>query len=157
CGPPRSCGRHDRVRRCPAESGLALSLRRRCVRERGGSQGGPSRRTTARERHVEPEEDEGSGVGPWVWLSGLFGLAILALVAFLIFRLMTGSGATTTLVTVPDFVGKQFAEAQSLAQQSGLPVVQAQNIQSSDKPAGSVAAQDPPANSQVTSGSTIKL
>ena len=87
----------------------------------------------------------------------MFGLAILALVAFLIFRLMTGSGATTTLVTVPDFVGKQFAEAQSLAQQSGLQVVQAQNIQSSDKPAGSVAAQDPPANSQVTSGSTIKL
>ena len=118
-----------------------------------GATGG---RTPPRQ-HLEEVDDQDQGGGPWIWISGLLGFGILVVAAFLVFRFMSGPAATTQTVTVPNFVDKQFAEAQALAQQTGLVVVQAQNVQDLNKAEGTVTAQDPAANAQVAPGSTVKL
>src|SRR4029077_14445190 len=52
----------------------------------------------------EADDDRGGG-GPWVWISGLLGLPILALVAFLLVRFLSGapSPAAVGQVQVPNF------------------------------------------------------
>ena len=70
----------------------------------------------------EPFDDEGGGGGgPWVWISGLLGLAILAVVAFLIFRLLSGPPKPTgDQVIVPNFVGQPYDQANVQATQLGI-------------------------------------
>ena len=37
-------------------------------------------------------EDDGGGSSPWGWIAGLLGIGILAIVGFLVFRMLTGGG-----------------------------------------------------------------
>jgi hypothetical protein len=105
----------------------------------------------------EDEIEEGpSRTSPWLWLSALLAILVLGLAGFLVFKLLSGPGTTAAPVTVPDFTGKTFQEAQQLAASSGLQVVQSA-FETSDQPVGTVTKQDPIAGARVASNSTVKL
>ncbi len=81
--------------------------------------------------------------GPWVWISGLLGLAILAVVAFLIFRLLSGPPTPTADPGHrPDFVGQTFEEATVLATEKGLVLVR-EFDPTSTAPVNTVIRQNP--------------
>jgi beta-lactam-binding protein with PASTA domain len=104
----------------------------------------------------EPEPPEGTS--PWLWVSLLLGLAILAVAGFLVFRLLTGTTPPPTpeQVDVPSFVDLSFADAQKLAQDNGLQLVRFA-FEPSDKPDDTVLSQDPAQGTRVEKGSTVKL
>jgi eukaryotic-like serine/threonine-protein kinase len=126
--------------------------------------------TLSRQRPVgagrrEPDEDddevegERSGTSPWLWISGLLALGILALAAFLVIRLLSGSEPPPlTQVEVPNFVGMTYEQALTAADDAGLELSRtAFEPPPSDEPEGSILAQDPAAGKMVDSGTTIEL
>jgi serine/threonine-protein kinase len=106
-----------------------------------------------------PDEDAGSGGSPWIWISGLLGLAILALVAFLVFRALSGTSSPTSAATVsvPNFVDMTFEQAEAAAEQAGLVLIRDKFDQTSTKPANTIIGQDPAAGAVVDRGSEVKL
>jgi len=103
-----------------------------------------------------PRDEPASGTSPAVWLAGLLALALLAGVAFLIFRLLSSSApVTTTQVTVPNFVGKTAEVASSQAEALDLTIVA--TPMESDKAAGTILAQDPTAGQRVDRGSEVAV
>jgi len=114
-----------------------------------------ARRTTVVE---EDEVDDGPGRGgsPWLWLSALLAILVLGLAGFLVFKLLSAPTTPTSQVTVPDFSGKSFQDAQTLATSVGLQVVESA-FQTSDQPVGTVITQDPIAGAKVAANSTVKL
>ena len=128
----------------------------------------PRRSPAAQARPVQPsrsaappydEDDDRGGTSPAVWAAGIIALLILAAVAFLVFRLLSGPGTTPAAqVTVPNFVGQSLAGAQALAAQNGV-VLDA----SATAPAPSgvdpneVLSQDPVAGAKIDQGGTVKL
>ncbi len=106
-----------------------------------------------------PDEDAGRGGSSWIWISGLLGLAILALVAFVVFRVLSGSSAPTSAATVsvPNFVGMSFEEASSAADQAGLVLIRDRFDQTSTQPANTIIGQDPASGAVVDRGSEVKL
>jgi eukaryotic-like serine/threonine-protein kinase len=111
-------------------------------------------------RIVETDEDEEEGGGsPWLWISALLAIAVLALAGFLVFRLLSSPGATpgpSSQVTVPNLVGLSFDSAQTTAGAQGLSVTRAA-FASSDQAENTVLSQDPPAGTVVQAGTTISL
>ncbi|MGC9054586.1 MAG: PASTA domain-containing protein, partial [Candidatus Hydrogenedens sp.] len=69
----------------------------------------------------------------------------------------TTEGETLSKVTVPDVVGKTEAEARSLITSAGLVVGSITREYSDTVPAGKVISQNPPAQTQVNSGSAVNL
>jgi serine/threonine-protein kinase len=65
------------------------------------------------------DEDRG-GTSPWVWIAALLALAILAVVGFLVVRLLTAGPAAPDTVTVPGFIGMQLDEAEQDAEDLGI-------------------------------------
>jgi serine/threonine-protein kinase len=123
----------------------------------------PPPRPPTRNRVVEVDEDDddGGGSSPWLWLSALLALGVLALAGFLVFRLLsTGAPAATpgssVQVTVPNLVGLSFDDAQSSATAVGLQVTRAA-FATSDQAVDTVLQQDPPAGSVAQAGDTISL
>jgi serine/threonine-protein kinase len=107
---------------------------------------------------VEPDDDDG-GSSPWLWLSALLALAVLALAGFLVFRLLSSPGgapAASSQVTVPNLVGLSFDQAQATASALGLQVTRGAFADASAE-AGTVLSQDPPAGATVTAGTSISL
>jgi len=104
--------------------------------------------------------DEPRGTSPWVWLAGLLGLAILVIVGFLVFRLLSADGPATTpgpgTVTLPSFVGQTFDNAEATAGQLDI-VLAPTYIQSNDQPDDTIISQDPPADTEVDRGSTVRV
>jgi serine/threonine-protein kinase len=124
------------------------------VRTRGMDPYAPPARTMRRE---EPAEEEEQKTSPLVWVAGLIAIAILALGGFLIFQLLSGGdepGAQT--VVVPNFVDKTFAEAQVIAEQSDITVVQAATLSDPTRE-GKVVAQEPVAGASIPTGGEVKL
>ena len=73
------------------------------------------------------EDEEKSGTSPMTWVAGIVAIVILALAGFLVFQLLSGDGRPGSgPVEVPNFVGLSFADAQALAEDRGLEVVQDQ-------------------------------
>jgi serine/threonine-protein kinase len=107
---------------------------------------------------ADEHDGDGGGAGPWAWVAGLLGLAILALVGFLAFKLLTG-GTTPTAnqVVVPNFVGQTLINAQPLADATGVVIKATQFIKSNDQPEGMITAQDPTANTTVDKGATVNV
>jgi len=104
----------------------------------------------------EPDEEE-KGTSPLVWVAGLMAILILAVAGFLVFQLLAGreTPAAQTVV-VPNFVDKTFAEAEALADQSGITVVQAATVSDPTR-VGKVTAQDPPEGTSIPEGGEVKL
>jgi beta-lactam-binding protein with PASTA domain/tRNA A-37 threonylcarbamoyl transferase component Bud32 len=108
---------------------------------------------------TDPDEvDGGSGGGsPWLWISAVMALAILALAAFVVVKLTSGPGPSTLpQVQVPSFVGKTFDQARAAATALGLKVEQAA-FESSSAAVGTVTKQDPAEGATVDQGTTIEL
>jgi serine/threonine-protein kinase len=102
-------------------------------------------------------DEERTGTSPWLWVSGGLAIAILALAAFLVFRLLSGETAPPAdQVAVPNFVGMSYASAQAEAEKAGLEVARSA-FEPSDQPDGTVLAQTPEAGATVDPGRTIEL
>ncbi len=105
----------------------------------------------------EDEEEPGRFGGPWLWVSALLAILVLALAGFFVFRLLSSpSTPPATQVTVPNLVGQTFAQAQAQAQAIGLTVVESA-FESSDKPVGTITVQDPLAGAKVNRGGSINV
>jgi beta-lactam-binding protein with PASTA domain/predicted Ser/Thr protein kinase len=122
--------------------------------------GGDATQVIARPQPTQvmtPPEEEGSSRK--VWLGVLIGLLIFALLAaggYLIGQALSNKDQPT-VVALPDVTGQQYDAAKSkLEADPYLLVVQRTDKQSS-KPEGTVLSQDPVAQSQVQTGSTVTL
>jgi eukaryotic-like serine/threonine-protein kinase len=122
---------------------------------------GPSDRyrdPRAERRGPQPHEDEPEGgTSPWVWVSAILALAILAVAGFLVFRLLSGPGtAAVQQVTVPNFVNKLFDPAQAEAEELNLELAVA-STQATEKPDGTILSQDPGPGSSLDEGGTVRV
>ena len=105
-------------------------------------------------------EDEPGGSSPWAWVAGLLGIAILAIVGFLVFRMLTGTPAASQApgtVTLPSFVNLLYADAETKAADLGVTVTRAGSEQRTDVAPDTVTAQDPASGASVPSGSVVRL
>jgi serine/threonine-protein kinase len=103
------------------------------------------------------EDDRGPG-GPWLWISAVLAVVVLALAGFFVSRLIGGPGQSARpQVQVPSFVGQTFEQARLAATPLALKVDQAGFEESATATVGTVLRQDPTEGSTVDSGSTIKL
>jgi eukaryotic-like serine/threonine-protein kinase len=103
----------------------------------------------------------GSGAGPWPWpwIAGILGIVILAAAGYLVFRVMSGGGATPPVnkVVVPDFVGQTLDQARPIAAAKDLVLVPIAFVKSNTQAEGTITMQDPGADSQVDKGAQINL
>jgi len=101
----------------------------------------------------------GSGAGPWPWIAGILGIVILAAAGYLVFRVMSGGGATVPAnkVVVPDFVGQTLDQARPIAAAKGLVLVPIAFVKSNTQAEGTITMQDPGPDSQVDKGAQINL
>ena len=108
-----------------------------------------------------PLDDEPGGTNTWAWVAGGLGILILAVVAFLVFRMLTGGTPTPSAspgrVTVPNLIGRSYSDAEKAASDLGLTVVRAGSEQRSDAPLDSVIGQDPAAGTSVAAGTKVNL
>ena len=133
--------RRDRGRR-PSEPRGANRVSAGCLRNRPALTDDPD--------DVEPGPRFG---GPWLWISALLAIAILALAAFVVLKLTSGPGPSAApQVQVPNFVGQTFDQAQAAATALGL-MVQQVAFESSSATVGTVTKQDPAEGATVDKGS----
>jgi beta-lactam-binding protein with PASTA domain len=106
------------------------------------------------------DADEPSGTSPWVWVAGLLGLAVLVVVGFLVFRLLSANGPETTpgpgTVTLPSFIDQTFDNALATADQLEI-ILEPTAVQRTDKEDGTIVSQDPAAGMEVERGSTVRV
>ncbi len=103
------------------------------------------------------DEVEHRATSPWLWITALLAIAILALAAFLLSNFIGGPGASPApQVEVPNVVGLTFEEAQAKAAEVGLEVLQVAFVQASAT-VGTVVSQDPPAGETLAAGENINL
>ncbi|MBA2719033.1 MAG: PASTA domain-containing protein [Chloroflexi bacterium] len=99
------------------------------------------------------------GTSGATWVAAIVALLILAAVAFLVFRLLSGGTPTTpvTQVTVPSFVNLSLVDAQALAAQNGISVNPSSFVQASGVAANTVLEQDPAAGAKIDRGGVVTL
>ena len=109
-------------------------------------------------------DDQPEPTNTWAWVAGGLGIVILAVVAFLLFRMLTSGGGATGSpspsagqVTVPNLIGKSYTDAETAATALGLTVTRSSSEQRSDAPVDSVIGQDPIAGASVASGTQVNL
>ncbi|HEY4227829.1 MAG TPA: Stk1 family PASTA domain-containing Ser/Thr kinase [Candidatus Limnocylindrales bacterium] len=103
---------------------------------------------------IEPGSRAG---GPWLWISAVLAIAILALAAFVVVKLTSGPGPSTPpQVQVPNLVGLTFEAAKAAAATNDLQVLQVA-FESSTATVGTVTKQDPAEGASVAAGSVINL
>jgi serine/threonine-protein kinase len=110
-------------------------------------------------------EDEEGGSGPWAWVAVLLGVGVLAVIGFLLFRLLTGGGsadespspsASAAPVTVPSFVDQLFDDAQEQAIALGLELI-VSGTEESDLEVGTILSQDPAEGEILDAGSQVRV
>jgi beta-lactam-binding protein with PASTA domain len=129
--------------------GPARAARSRVAGPRAASAGDPAE---------GDDDDAPRRAGPWLWISALLALGVLALAAFLVVRLLGGGpdGSPGPQVEVPSFIGMTFEEARTAATPLGLEVEQAAFVQASAE-TGTVTAQIPAAGELVDLGTIVDL
>ncbi len=113
-----------------------------------------ARRRREEERY---EEDQPAGTSPWVWISALLALAILAVVGFLVFRLVTGGAPPVQQVPVPNLVGLSLEEAVGIGEDRGFEVNADGSEERDDVPENQILSQDPPEGSTIDAGGTVNV
>ena len=102
-------------------------------------------------------EVEHRATSPWLWITALLAIAILALAAFLLSNFIGGPGESPApQVEVPNLVGLTFEEAQAKAAEVGLGVLQVAFVQASAT-VGTVVSQDPAEGETLAAGENINL
>ncbi len=111
-----------------------------------------------RRRPTYEDDDDAGGTSPWVWVSAFLAIAILVAVGYLVVRFLTDPGGPppASQVDVPNLVDLSFEDAERQASDVGLVVIRAAFVPS-DKPDGTVVAQDPAAGTRVDEGSEVRL
>jgi serine/threonine-protein kinase len=118
----------------------------------------------------DDDGEDAGGSGPWAWIAGLLGLVILAVVAFLVFQMLTGGGgvepsaspsasasasASAAMVDVPGFIDLDFEKAKASADLIGLELVITGTEERTDIDPGIILTQDPPEGTSVAEGSPV--
>jgi serine/threonine-protein kinase len=103
-----------------------------------------------------PEEDRAPRRTGWYVLLGIATIAVLAGAIWLAAGFFGGSGAGTK-VRVPDLTGLTAAAATSQLSAQGLTLDPNIESKPSDKPKGTVVAQDPPAQDEVRKGTAVTI
>src|SRR5687767_4489409 len=84
---------------------------------------GPGARRVATQEDLAEDDDGPRGTSPWLWLSALLAIGVLALAAFLLVRFLGGPGESPgPQVEVPRLIGLTFEQAQQEAAAVGLTV-----------------------------------
>jgi eukaryotic-like serine/threonine-protein kinase len=97
-------------------------------------------------------------ISPWVWVSGVLAVVILALAVFFVAQLVSGPGASPApQVVVPSLLGKTYEEAKQAATDLGLTVEQVGFEETETALPGTVTRQDPAEGQTVDTGTSIKL
>jgi eukaryotic-like serine/threonine-protein kinase len=105
----------------------------------------------------DEEEVEHRATSPWLWITAILAIVILALAGFLLTRFLGGPGESPgPQVTVPKLVGLTFDQARAAAEEVGLEVRQVAFEQASGA-VGTVLRQNPPEGATAAAGSTIDL
>jgi serine/threonine-protein kinase len=116
----------------------------------------PPRRSAYRD--PQPDDERG-GPGPVVWLTGIAAIAMLAAIAFLVFKLVSGGGPAPSSgparVSVPNLVGEQIADAIRQADTLGIKLTQ--TGEASDRPTGTILAQDLAVGALIPKGGEVKV
>ena len=113
-------------------------------------------------------EDDGGGSSPWGWVAGLLGIGILAIVGFLVFRMLTGGGGeepsaspsespSGATIEVPKFVDMMITDAETAAASAGLVLKVAGGEERDDVEPGTVLTQDPAEGEMVGEGSEVAI
>jgi serine/threonine-protein kinase len=102
-------------------------------------------------------EEEDKGTSPITWVAGVIAIVILGLAGFLAFQLLSDRNEPPSgPVQVPNFVGLSFTDAQALAEERGLEVVQAQTTVDATR-VGQVLAQDPQPGTEIDPDTPVDL
>jgi eukaryotic-like serine/threonine-protein kinase len=105
----------------------------------------------------ELEDEEKGGTSPIMWVAGVIAIVILGLAGFLVFQLLSDNNEPPTgPVQVPNFVGLSFTDAQALAEERGLEVVQAETTVDATR-VGQVLAQDPLPGTEIDPDTPVDL
>ena len=114
-----------------------------------------------------PDGTDGARSGPWTWLAVGLGLLVIVASGILLFLLFSGIGEqepspspsvepTVVLVRTPDFVGREEAAAQALADRRGV-VLEVAYRETVEVRAGLVIEQFPEPRTEVPTGTTVQL
>jgi beta-lactam-binding protein with PASTA domain/tRNA A-37 threonylcarbamoyl transferase component Bud32 len=123
----------------------------------------PARGTYSGRRDVIEEDDRPNGAGAWGWAAAVLALLLLVAGAVLIFLFLNRGGGvaaptespTPGPVAVPNLVGLQLQQAQSVATASGLRLSVEGNEFTDQFPENTVTAQRPDRGALLAPGSDI--
>jgi serine/threonine-protein kinase len=144
-GPPQA------RRATPAPSGIGVV---------GGGRAGDD------DGYDDDYDDRGSGRGPspWTWAAAIVGVVLLVAVGAIVFIMLGGKGGTQAspspsgaLVNVPVVVGLSSDVARTTLEGVGLVMVVNGTVPDVTLVPGTVALQDPAANTPVALGSTVNV
>jgi serine/threonine-protein kinase len=100
-------------------------------------------------------DDEDDKKSPWLWVGIVAGVLLLAVGAIALAQSLFG-GSEVEQVQVPRIVGQSLTDAENILNAAGLRLG-AEEAEASDKPEGTILAQDPPAGESLEKGQGVDV